>query len=1055
MANGIADLRQGLSPSKDLENKVRVIKPAYEALEERVRALEIKLKEAGTREERLRQSEEKLRSILESIEEEYYEVDLKGSYTFVNTAVCRNHGYSREELLGLNYEQWTSPEEAEKLRHIFQEVYRTGIPARLITYEEIRKDGSAVILEDTVSLLKNQAGEPIGFSGIARNVTEKIKTERALRQSEESYRSLLETAPDAIAINRLKDGLYLEVNRAFCQQTGYTVQETIGRTVFDLNLYVDPEDRHQLLQPLEEQGRVDGLEMRYRDKNGAINHYLVSATALRFKGEECILVIATNINAIKKTQQALQESEGKYRTILESMEEGYYEVDLAGNFNFFNEAECRIHGFSFQEMKGLNIRKLSPPETSREVSKIYHQIYKTGVPANIIDYEIICKDGSKKILETSASLLKNRAGAPVGFYGISRDVTERRNIEKALRESEEKYRNILDKMEEVYVEVDLAGDMTFFNPAMCKSFGRSPGEMLGLNYREYTTEEGAAKLFSIFNQVFETGIPNQLFEFDVLRTDGDVRLLEGSVSLLRNTEGEPVGFHGIMRDRTERKKAELALRESEEKYRLLVENANDGICILQDGVVQFSNPRTLELTGYSKEELARRPFMALVEARDQETFLKNQATINEKNRSQIYAFRMINRQREPLWVELNGIPIVWEGRPAILNFLRDITPQKRMEAQFLQAQKMEAIGTLAGGVAHDFNNLLMGIQGNASLSLLDVGSDHPLYDRLKNIEQLVQAGAGLTKQLLGSARGGKYEVKPADINKLLEVSSELFGRTHKDIVIHKYLQEGLWTVEVDRSQMEQVLLNLYVNAGHAMTGGGDLYLETKNRLLDEAQVRPYGVAPGPFVRISVTDTGIGMEESVRKRVFDPFFTTKEMGRGTGLGLASAYGIIKNHNGIINVYSERGEGTTFTIYLPTSKKEVLVESLLKKEILKGSETILFVDDEEGIVQIGKGLLERLGYRVIIARGGQEAIEIFLRQSAHIDLVILDMIMPGLNGGGTYDGLRAIQPEIKVLLCSGYSMNGEARAILDRGCKGFIQKPYSIFELSNRVRQILEG
>jgi two-component system, cell cycle sensor histidine kinase and response regulator CckA len=1055
MARECIDLRPGPFASRNLEDKKTLIKSINDDLEARILVLESELEESRKREKRLRQGEEKLRSILESIEDEYYEVDLNGSYTFVNQAACRNHGYTREELLGLNYQQWTTPEEAKRLHHIFREVYRTGIPARLITYEEIRKDGSVVILEDTVSLLKDQAGKPIGFSGIARNVTEKIKIERALGQSEEGYRSLLETAPDAIAINRLKDGLYMEVNRAYCQQTGYTVEETIGRTVFDLSLYVDPEERQQLLRPLKEEGRVDGLEMRYRDKDGKINHYLVSATTLRFKGEECLLVIATNINAIKKTQQALQESEKKYRTILEGMEEGYYEIDLRGNFTFFNESECRIHGFSFQEMKGLNIRDLSPPDTSRKVSKIYHQIYKTGVPAKIIDYEIICKDGSKKILETSASLLKHRAGNPVGFYGISRDVTERKKIEKALRESEGKYRNILDKMEEVYVEVDLAGNMTFFNPAMCKSFGRSPEEMLGLNYREYTTEEGAAKLFSIFNHVFETGIPNQLFEFEVLRTDGDVRLLEGSVSLLRNTAGEPVGFHGIMRDRTGRKKAELALRESEEKYRLLVENANDGICILQDGTVKFSNPRTMELTGFTKAELTQRPFVSLVEGKDQKTFLKDQEETGAQTRSHTYIFRMTNRQNERLWVELNSISIIWEGRPATLNFLRDITPQKKMEAQFFQAQKMEAVGTLAGGIAHDFNNLLMGIQGNASLSLLDIGSDHPFYGRLKNIEHLVQAGAELTKQLLGTARGGKYEVKPIDINQLMEVSSDLFGRTHKDIVIHRYLQDGIWTVEVDRSQMEQVLLNLYVNAGHAMPGGGDLYLETKNIVLNENYTRPFGVAPGPFVRISVTDTGIGMAESVRKRVFDPFFTTKEMGRGTGLGLASAYGIIKNHNGIITVDSEPGEGTTFTISLPTTKKEMVAESPMKREIFNGSETILLVDDEEAIVQVGKALLERLGYRIIIARSGQEAIAIFLCQSEPMDLVILDMIMPGLNGSETYDKLRAIHPAVKVLLCSGYSLNGEAKAILDRGCQGFIQKPFSLAEISKRVRQILDG
>ncbi|MCJ7833731.1 MAG: response regulator, partial [Deltaproteobacteria bacterium] len=420
----------------------------------------------------------------------------------------------------------------------------------------------------------------------------------------------------------------------------------------------------------------------------------------------------------------------------------------------------------------------------------------------------------------------------------------------------------------------------------------------------------------------------------------------------------------------------------------------------------------------------------------------------------LYSFRLINTKDEILWVELNTIEIVWEGRPASLNFLRDITPQKKMETQFLQAQKMEAVGTLAGGIAHDFNNLLMSIQGNASLILLDIDTGHPHYSKLKSIEQQVQAGAELTKQLLGRARGGKYEVKPTAINMLIGKGLDLFGRTKKEITIHKYLQEEVWTVEVDRSQIEQVLLNLYVNAGHAMPAGGNLYVETKNIVLDESYTEPYGLPSGKFVRISVTDTGIGMDEATQKRAFDPFFTTKEMGRGTGLGLASAYGIVKNHNGIINIYSEKSEGTTVNIYLPVTDKQIREEANFPEEILTGTETVLFVDDEESITDIGRILLEKLGYRVITARNGSEAVEIYRREGSRIDLVILDMIMPEMSGGGTFDRLKEIDPQVKVLLSSGYSINGQAKTILDRGCKGFLQKPFGLADLSKKVRQILD-
>ncbi|OGP49374.1 MAG: hypothetical protein A2Y79_09620 [Deltaproteobacteria bacterium RBG_13_43_22] len=904
--------------------------PTYKDLERRIKDLTLEIAELKTSEAILKRSEEKYRSILENIEDEYYEIDLEGKYTFLNQAVCNNQGLPREELIGMNAQGHLTPEEGKRLYRILREVYRTGIPSGQFEYEVTRKDGTLVYFEDSVSLLRNVAGEPVGFSGIARNITERKKSEKILREREE-----------------------------------------------------------------------------------------------------------------------------KYRHILENMEEGYYECDLSGKFLFFNEAECRIHGFSAEEMKGLNNKAFSSPQTSKRVYTLYNEVYKTGIPAKIINYEVIAKDGSIKTLETSASLLRNQAGEPIGFYGISRDVTERKKAEQTLQEREEKYRNILDNMEEVYYEVDLAGNLTFFNPAMCKSFGRTHDDMMGMNYREYTSPEGTSLLFSVFNEVFRTGIPNQLFDFPIIRIDGVVRILEGSVSLLRNVSGEPIGFRGMIRDRTEQHKAETALQQSEEKYRLLVENAHDGIYILQDGVIRFSNPRTEELTGYSSEELAQIPFINLVHPIDRKVVVERlQGEPENGQRPSLYSFRLIIKGDEALWVELNTVKIVWEGRPATLNFLRDITPQKKMEIQLLQAQKMEAVGTLAGGIAHDFNNLLMSIQGNASLVLLDMDTHDPHYNKLKSIEQQVRAGAELTKQLLGSARGGKYEVKPTDINTLISRGLDLFGRTRKEVHIHKFLQERIWTVEVDRNQIEQVLLNLYVNAGHAMPAGGDLYVETKNIFLDKSYTGPYGLGPGKFVRISVTDTGIGMDEATQKRVFDPFFTTKEMGRGTGLGLASAYGIVKNHSGIINIYSEKGHGTTFNIYLPVTEKKIKEETNFPEEILTGTGTILFVDDEEDIVQIGRRLLERLGYRVISARNGSEAVEIYRREGRLIDLVILDMIMPEMGGGETFDRLKEIDHQIKVILSSGYSINGQAKTIMDRGCKGFLQKPFSLTDLSKKVRQVLD-
>jgi len=282
----------------------------------------------------------------------------------------------------------------------------------------------------------------------------------------------------------------------------------------------------------------------------------------------------------------------------------------------------------------------------------------------------------------------------------------------------------------------------------------------------------------------------------------------------------------------------------------------------------------------------------------------------------------------------------------------------------------------------------------------------------------------------------------------------MFGRTKKDITIREKYDPDLCTVEADQGQIEQVLLNLYVNAWHAMPAGGDIYLETNNVILDESYIKPYKVQPGRYAKISITDTGVGMDETIRRRVFEPFFTTKEMGRGSGLGLASAYGIIKNHGGIINVYSEKGHGTTFTIYLPASEKKIVREKGMSVMMVKGTETILFVDDEEMIRNVGQELLEELGYKVLIARDGEEAVNIYKANKDGIDLVILDMIMPGTGGGEAYDRLKGIDPGIRVLLSSGYSINGEAAKILERGCSGFIQKPFDMQGLSTKIREILD-
>ena len=403
---------------------------------------------------------------------------------------------------------------------------------------------------------------------------------------------------------------------------------------------------------------------------------------------------------------------------------------------------------------------------------------------------------------------------------------------------------------------------------------------------------------------------------------------------------------------------------------------------------------------------------------------------------------------------IKSYPVEGESDTSII-ILSDVTEQKILEEKLQQAKKMEAIGTLAGGVAHDFNNLLMGIQGNISLMLLETEEGASNFEEIKSIERCVDSAAKLTKQLLGFARGGKYVIKATSLNDLVEKLTRMFQRTHKRITFQENYQPGLWSVEVDQGQIEQVMLNLYLNACQAIPDKGSLSIKTENIFLDKNTAESFDIASGKFVKISVIDSGVGMEKQVQQRIFEPFFTTKEVGNGSGMGLASAFGIIKNHGGIIDCQSEKGKGSTFSVYLPASYFTALEDSEPNIVLLKGSETILLVDDESIILQVGRRLLKELGYRVFIAKDGKSALKILSACHDDIDLVILDLVMPEMGGKEVYTRMKQIKPNLHVLLASGYSIDWQARELIEKGCHGFIQKPFKFNELSGQIRNILEG
>jgi PAS domain S-box-containing protein len=754
---------------------------------------------------------------------------------------------------------------------------------------------------------------------------------------DECYRLATEHSNEGVII--VSGDKRLFINQRCLELAGYHTAQELDKKPFLSTVHPDDREKVRKIISKRQSGKPAPslYEFRFLRQDGSIIYVEISSCSITYMGQPASLGYLRDISNHKQIEEKLRQSEERYRNILESIREGYFELDLDGNYTFANEANCRYLGYTKEELIGMNYRQHTDEETAKKLYQPYYELYQTGKPIELLDLESIRKDGTKAIYETSVSLIRDNKGNPIGFRGVSRDITARKKMEEALRQSEEKHRQILENMEEGYFEMDLVGNFTFVNNAECRNLGYSKEELIGMNNRRFQDETTARRLYQIFNNVYKTGDPVEIIDIEIIKKDGTKKFNEISVSLIRDSKGEKIGFSGVTRDITERKLAE------EEK--------------------------------------------------------------------------------------------------------------RKLEERLQSAHKMEAIGTLAGGIAHDFNNLLMGIQGYASLALLNINQNDPNYEKLKRIEQQVQSGADLTRQLLGFARGGRYEVKPADINDIIQKASSMFGRTKKEITIHMKYEKNLCPVEVDLGQMEQVFMNLYVNAWQAMPGGGNIYLETENVFLNDKQALHSSVKPGKYVKITVTDTGTGMDEKTRQRIFDPFFTTKEMGRGTGLGLATVYGIIKGHKGMINVYSELGHGTTFTIYLPASEKEVVKKETATGTIDRGTETILLVDDEKIVLEANRGMLESMGYRVYAVESGQEAITLFKGKRNEIDLVILDMIMPEISGGETFDRLREINPGIKVLLSSGYSLNGEAQTIMDRGCKGFIQKPFRIEKLSQKVREML--
>lgn len=729
------------------------------------------------------------------------------------------------------------------------------------------------------------------------------------------------------------DGFFRQVNPAWTKILGWEIEELLEKPWIEL---VHPDDRGAAMEIIRTVLQGEPLvshENRYECKDGT--YRWISWNAFPLPGEKLIFAVARDITQKRHADEELKENQRRLQAVLEHLPHLLWMKDRNGVFLMVNEAFARSCGrASVEDVIGKTDFDVWPEALAELYTSDDASVMASGMAK--WTEEPIVDQGKTKWFETFKTPLFDADGTVVGTVGSARDITARKNAEEALRQSEEKHRRILETIADGYHEVDLKGTLTLVNDSLCEILGYSREELLRVTFRRFMDEETSRRVFLAYNQVYRTGVPNRSISFEVTRKDGTKREVSAGISLIRDSDGAPTGFRGI---------------------------------------------------------------------------------------------------------------------------LRDITERRHLEEQLRQAVKMEAIGRLAGGVAHDFNNLLTAIMGYTSILSLRLKGDEDTQSRLWQIARAAERAADLTRQLLAFSRKQVLEVRVLNLNSLVkDIESMLSRLIGEDVELATDLDPNIGNVRADGTQIEQIIVNLAVNARDAMPNGGTLTIETRNAILDEGYCSSRAeVLPGEYVVLCVSDTGHGMDDETCKRAFDPFFTTKAKGGGTGLGLSTVYGIVKQHGGHVALYSEPGSGTTFKVYLPrvlesTGRSDTSTDD---KKSLMGTETILLVEDEQVVRDLAAEALQLLGYSVLIASSPSEALAIALEHAGRIHLLLTDVVLPQMDGKTLYETLVLDRPGMKVLYVSGYTENFIVhRGILDPGVT-FLQKPFSIENLSRKVRELLDS
>jgi PAS domain S-box-containing protein len=905
------------------------------------------------------------------------------------------------------------------------------------------------------------------FSEIGRRMADGLSSMlllHELRNNEEKYRASEQTLASILSASPI--GIFHTVGRqikwvndAWLKMFGFEHEdECIGYSTRILYAFEEEYERMgRILYQELETGNVTESDAKLMRKDGTPFYGQIRITALNSSDPaKGTIGVVTDVTARKNAEEALRLSEEKYRILVDKAPVGIISVDNEGRILEVNQKLLEILGSPTADAtKVLNMLSFGPLVASG-ISEVFASCMAYGAEQSA-EIPYTSKWGKTSYLRMLLTPLVDESGYCKGCHAVMEDISERKKAEEALRQSEERYRATFSN---AAVGIDLVnpeGQFLEANDTLLDFLGYSREELSDMTILDCTHPADVEKTKACHRAIVTGDSEGFRIEKRYVRKDGSVVWADTSVSAIRGKAGEYLATVAVMADITARKKSE----EDAVLLATAIEQAAEAIVITDSkGTIAYVNPAFESTTGYSRREaIGANPRILKSGQQDAEFYTRMWQAISN---GRVWTGHMVNKRKDDtLFEEEATISPVRDDSGKIVNYVavkRDVTKEVALQRQLLQAQKMEAIGTLAGGFAHDFNNLLQVVLGYSELLLMDSNNTDPGYGDLQRITQAARSGADLVQRLLTFSRKTETKPRPLNLNHQIDRVRKMLSRiVPKMISIDLRLSESLANINADPTQMEQILMNLAVNARDAMPEGGQLTIETQNVVLDEEYCQSHlGPNPGEYVLLSVTDTGQGMDKETVEHIFEPFFTTKQLGQGTGLGLAMVYGIVENHGGHINCYSEPGRGTTFKIYLPaiTSALE-FEEQSAKPRPRGGSETILLVDDEDSIRELGARVLGTAGYTVLTATNGVEALDLYEKKRDSISLVILDVIMPKMGGKQCLEELLKIDPHAKVLIASGFAVDVSTKEALSAGARGFVPKPYDLQQVLRTVRDTLDS